>query len=154
MVPAPTLRRRSGRHGSAALGAGPAGLSTLPAVVMVSGVLFALGCTTLAGLRTDPAGLWVQVTAAHQQPGGEGAGIRAVPVKTDAFDHHVDVVLSQARGRTVFAGRKAAQAGVNAGLQFGADVHARRHLNLPGETFSIKACRLNSCTPAAKVKTL
>ena len=121
---------------------------------MVSGMLLAFSGAALADFGAHPAGLGMQIAAAHQQPGREGAGVGAVTVKAHAPGHHLDVVLSQTGRGAVFAGGKAVQAGVDAGLQFRTDIHLHGHLNLRGEDLSIGGGLSEFCKSPSRMKVL
>ncbi len=129
----------------ALLGARAACFGTSAAVVMVSRVLLAFGGAAVTDLGTHPAGLRMKIATTHQQPGRKGAGIGAVPVQPNAPGHHLDFFLGKAGCSTVLTGREAIQAGVETGLQFRADIHLHRHVDLRVESSSIENNLSRSC---------
>lgn len=82
-------------HTAAGLGAPAAGFRVKPAVFNVISVLPALSRAGIADLRTDLTYLTGKGTVAGHERYRRVAHAGAVPVVTDAVDHHLEVVFTK-----------------------------------------------------------
>jgi hypothetical protein len=81
-------------------------------------MLRAFFAASVTDLRAELTHLLSELRAARHFAHGERAEIRATAIQLDAPRHHLDVILMQTSGRTVFAGLHALMAGLDAVFVF------------------------------------
>jgi hypothetical protein len=103
-------------HITAFLGALAAGFGTLPTVVHMVGMFFALsrtGFTDMGAELAHVSRMWA--TTGHER-NSRVADFGAVPVESDAVYHHLNILLTKAGFGAGVTGNSASLAGFYAGL--------------------------------------
>ena len=98
------VRRSSGRHGAASLGAVLAGLGASFAVIHC--VLCALSTTRFARFGTQGTYRLHVLTTASDGRGGQVANVCTFQIQRDAMNHGLGLVFLEGANRTLKAGRR------------------------------------------------